>query len=200
MPRLDEATQAARRDNILDAAETCFVRDGFHRTSMHDICREAGVSPGALYIYFTSKEALIAGLCAREQMELAADLDAVEEAPDLLAAMRSLADAHCLQSHAKCRLRIDMTAEALRNPAIAEIVTSIDAFVLERFEALLTRARDAGRIAPTVPIPVLARLLALIGDGLLLQSALDESFDREAVLPAAMEMAAAMLKPCGDVA
>jgi len=31
------------------------------------ICREAGVSPGALYVYFDSKEALIAGICERDR-------------------------------------------------------------------------------------------------------------------------------------
>ena len=42
---------------------------------MHDICREAGVSPGALYVYFDSKEALIAGICERDRAEFAERLD-----------------------------------------------------------------------------------------------------------------------------
>ena len=67
MPRLSETAQEERRARILDAAERCFVRAGFHRTTMQDICREAGVSPGALYIWFASKEALIAGWLKRQQ-------------------------------------------------------------------------------------------------------------------------------------
>ena len=63
MPKLKPDTQRARREHILDAAEHCFARAGFHRTTMQDICKEAGVSPGALYVYFDSKEALIAGIC-----------------------------------------------------------------------------------------------------------------------------------------
>jgi AcrR family transcriptional regulator len=58
MPKLKPEVQHQRREHILDAAERCFARAGFHRTTMHDICREAGVSPGALYVYFDSKEAL----------------------------------------------------------------------------------------------------------------------------------------------
>ena len=69
MPKLKPEVQTARREHILDAAEHCFARTGFHRTTMHDICREAGVSPGALYVYFDSKEALIAGIC--ESVEFA---------------------------------------------------------------------------------------------------------------------------------
>ena len=62
MPKLKPDVQRARREHILDAAERCFARNGFHRSSIHDICKEAGVSPGALYVYFDSKEALIAGM------------------------------------------------------------------------------------------------------------------------------------------
>ena len=62
MPKLKPEVQQARRERILDAAEQCFARAGFHRTTMHDICKEAGVSPGALYVYFDSKEALVNAL------------------------------------------------------------------------------------------------------------------------------------------
>src|SRR5690606_27390679 len=61
MAKLSPETLRERSDHILDAAGRCFARAGFHRTTMQDICREAAVSPGALYIYFNSKEALIAG-------------------------------------------------------------------------------------------------------------------------------------------
>ena len=71
MPKLKPDTQRARREHILDAALTCFARGGFHATTMQAICREAGVSPGALYVYFDSKEALIAGLCERDRAEFA---------------------------------------------------------------------------------------------------------------------------------
>src|SRR5687768_8758848 len=54
MPKLKPDVQRARSEHILDAAERCFVRAGFHRTSIHDICKEAAISPGALYVYFDS--------------------------------------------------------------------------------------------------------------------------------------------------
>ena len=61
MPKLKPETLEARRGHILDSAELCFARSGFHRCTMADICTEAGISPGALYVHFESKEALIAG-------------------------------------------------------------------------------------------------------------------------------------------
>src|SRR6476620_4814251 len=62
--------QSDRRTEILDAAQRCFARSGFHRASMQDICTEAGMSPGNLYRYFPSKEALIAGICERDRAEI----------------------------------------------------------------------------------------------------------------------------------
>ena len=77
MPKLKSETQNARREHILDAAERCFARTGFHRTTMQDICKMAGVSPGALYVYFDSKEALIAGITERDRAEFAEQIVAV---------------------------------------------------------------------------------------------------------------------------
>ncbi|MFJ8818725.1 TetR/AcrR family transcriptional regulator [Amycolatopsis thermoflava] len=59
MPRITEARRAARRAEIVAAARRCFSRDGFHQTSMPAIAKEAGVSVGAPYRYFASKEEII---------------------------------------------------------------------------------------------------------------------------------------------
>ena len=90
MPKLKPDTHRARREHILDAAQICFARSGFHRTTMQDICKEAVVSPGALYVYFGSKEDLIAGIVERDRAKLAGELAALAEAPDLLAALSKL--------------------------------------------------------------------------------------------------------------
>jgi TetR/AcrR family transcriptional repressor of uid operon len=49
----------AQEERILTAAMNCFIRSGFRGASMNEICSEAGMSPGALYRYFPSKEAII---------------------------------------------------------------------------------------------------------------------------------------------
>ena len=59
MPKVSEAHLAARRQQILDAALACFDRDGFHGASMQDIFEESGMSAGAVYRYFSSKEDIV---------------------------------------------------------------------------------------------------------------------------------------------
>ena len=64
---LPPSPQDERRARILDAARTCFSRAGFHRTSMQEICAEAKMSPGGLYRYFASKDAIIEAIAHEEQ-------------------------------------------------------------------------------------------------------------------------------------
>src|ERR1700730_16492390 len=70
MRRANVQRQSDRRLEILDAAQRCFARAGFHGASMQEICAEAAMSPGNLYRYFPSKEALIAGIAERDRAEV----------------------------------------------------------------------------------------------------------------------------------
>jgi AcrR family transcriptional regulator len=196
MPKLDEQTQRARREHILDAAERCFAREGFHRSSMQDICREAAISPGALYLYFTSKEDLIAGICERERMHFAHALSSVAEAPDFMAALSQLAQAYCVdEPEEKLRLHLEINAEALRNPAIGKTVREIDAFVIDSFRRLLDGARARGRIDPAIDSEMVAQILSVLGDGIFLRRAIDPAFDVKACLPVVLSIMSFLIKP-----
>ena len=59
MPRVSEEHVTARREQILEAARACFRRNGLHNTSMQDRIHEAGLSVGAVYRYFKSKDEII---------------------------------------------------------------------------------------------------------------------------------------------
>ena len=66
----------ATRETILAAALTCFGRDGYRRTALDRVAREAGISRAALYLHFANKEqlfrALVAAWHARATAEAAA--------------------------------------------------------------------------------------------------------------------------------
>ncbi len=65
MPKVSDAHRESRREQILIAAWKCFSRKGFHSTSMADVIREAGLSAGAVYLYFRSKDEIIVAVATQ---------------------------------------------------------------------------------------------------------------------------------------
>ena len=59
MPRLTDATKAARRAQIIEAAVSCFLEKGYTNTSMSDIIKASGLSSGSIYSHFSSKEDIL---------------------------------------------------------------------------------------------------------------------------------------------
>lgn len=55
----------ARPDEVLDAALDLFIAQGFAATRVDDIAAAAGISKGAVYLYFPSKVAILEGLVRR---------------------------------------------------------------------------------------------------------------------------------------
>jgi AcrR family transcriptional regulator len=196
MPKLAPATQQARRGHILDAAERCFVEKGFHTATMSDICREASVSPGALYTYFASKEALIAGLCEREKDRFTAQLAKITEKLDFLSALQSLAEQYCCHEPiGKVRLHLEIAAEASRNEHIGRTVREMDKIVRTSLADLLSQERECGRILPKVSVDTIVRTMGALGDGLFFKRAIDPDFDPMPLIPAMMTMISALLVP-----
>jgi len=71
-----------REQRILDAAADLFVHYGYDKTTVNDIARRAGVSKGAIYLHFDSKDALLEALIIRELMNYAETwLDLLEADP-----------------------------------------------------------------------------------------------------------------------
>jgi len=196
MPRLKPDTQRARREHILDAALKCFARGGFHATTMQMICREAKVSPGALYVYFDSKDALIAGLCERDRAEFAERFAKLAIAPDFLEALAAIGEHYFIDESAeKQRFVVEMGIEATRNPRIAEIFMGVDQYCSDSFEALFRRLQDEGRIAPRTDIPTLVKVFNVFGDGMFWRRAIDPSADVRSILPVLIELIGMLLNP-----
>lgn len=201
MPRLKPDTQRARRDNILEAAERCFARSGFHATSMQDICREARVSPGALYVYFASKEDLIAGLAERNRQDFQARFAQLAGASDFFAALAAIGEAYFVEDEAHRRLLcIEIGLESTRSAQVGEIHRSVDEFVRTSFEQLFQRMIDEGRIRPNHDAAALSRVFMVIGDGLFWRSAIDRKFDMAKTIPDVVEVIRQLLNPVEDAA
>lgn len=59
MPKISSQAKAERRKQILEAAKVCFARKGYEQASVDDVCECAGLSKGAVYLYFKTKDELI---------------------------------------------------------------------------------------------------------------------------------------------
>jgi AcrR family transcriptional regulator len=161
MPRLTAEHRAAKRAEIVAAARRCFSREGFHQTSMPDIAAAAGVSAGAPYRYFASKEEIIlaiAGDAFRLIFEPVERLAEGADAPtlgELVAAALETVSADTVQDAAGqpvdvgelLRCAVQTWSEALRS----DDVRGPAAEGFERVRAGIARALDRGRAAGTVP-------------------------------------------------
>lgn len=65
MPKVTDAHRAARRDEILDAAQRVFARKGYRGSSITAIIDESGLSAGAIYSYFEGKQELFHAVVER---------------------------------------------------------------------------------------------------------------------------------------
>lgn len=178
MPRIDDVQRTDRKSAILDAAERCFVRSGFHGASMSEICAEAGMSPGNLYRYFPSKEAMIEGLCERDFDEVGEQFAQLEQAPDIWQAFEAMARFHLVEEpRERCAMWIETMSEVARNPQIAALREKVDAFIHDKIHGALDLARARGQTSPHADIERTVQFLITFADGLMLRRARDPGFD-----------------------
>lgn len=188
--------RAGQRQRILAAALACFARDGFHGASMQKICAEAGMSPGALYRYFPSKESLIAAIVEGERAEHLAFFDAVTQGPSVLGALSAcLGEILRDEAMSSVRLGPEIMAEAIRNSDLRAAMEPHEAESREQLREALEKAVAQGEIDPALDLDTVLILLQVMGDGLILHHQLHPEWGIEARLPAIGEMVRRMLAP-----
>jgi TetR/AcrR family transcriptional regulator, repressor for uid operon len=198
MRRANVQLQSDRRAEILAAAQRCFVRSGFHGASMQEICSEAGMSPGNLYRYFPSKEALIAGIAERDRAEVAQQFESADLSHGLFAVLGAMAHHHFANRPTEqVLLCTEVMAEARRDPEIARICRSFDADVKQWLLDLFRAAAERGDIPDDIDLEGVTTMLMIIADGVWWRRALDPEFDPASVLPMFMDIARHMLGGSG---
>jgi AcrR family transcriptional regulator len=199
-------SRAERRDQqtqrVLEAARACFVRHGFQGASMQQICGEAGMSPGALYRYFASKEAIIEAITEQDRREDAELFAAMFSHADVIEGVVSTALAHVrrFQQRQLAPLFAEIRSESMRNPAIESCCRQSMIAVRDEFRRYLQDGIDRGEIAPLVDLDTLMAVLMAIGEGLALNDLLSQGVD-----PAKLEIlirttVTAMLRPTAPAA
>jgi AcrR family transcriptional regulator len=153
VPRVSAAHLAARRQQILDAARVCFLRDGFHNTSVQDVIREANLSVGAVYRYFPSKNDIITALAEQVIGQVTAVFDELAEADPplpLATTMQVAVDIVTSQTgpDGTLRLALQIWSEALRDPVLAAFVEKVYRRLRQTLVQIARAAQAHGDLPP----------------------------------------------------
>jgi TetR/AcrR family transcriptional regulator, repressor for uid operon len=156
-----------RRRQILSAALACFRRRGFHSTTIAEICAEAGVSAGALYRYFPSKEEIIDAIGAQETERAQIIFTAIRNAPDPVAAMLSLTELLIAQfsDPGEGPLFAELLAEGVRNPRFQTRMQDMHRMILNEISTTIESGQATGKIDKSLDPGLAARVLMSMTDG-----------------------------------
>ena len=177
MPKVSQEYRDARRDHILSAAKRCFLRNGFHATSMQDLFAEAGMSAGAVYRYFASKDDMIIAIVEENFRGVVAMFrDVAGRQPggsvgvvmaDVLRSVQARDD-----QEGMARMALLTWSEALRNPELAGRFADLFALMRTEFTQIVGEYQKSGNLPQHLPADALAATLLSILPGYILQLAL----------------------------
>jgi AcrR family transcriptional regulator len=176
MPRVSQEHRDRRRQQILDAATRCMAEQGFHRTSMAAIIAESGLSAGAIYGYFKSKNAIIAAIAERAVGHVRATFVPYLEAPDpvplatvaegVLAQLTQLRQADGIDL---TRLALQVWSEAVRDDTVRGIVGDRYQEIRGDLAKIAVRAQSAGYVDPDADPALIAQVMYALLPGFIVQ-------------------------------
>jgi TetR/AcrR family transcriptional repressor of uid operon len=184
VPRVSAARLEARREQILEAAVACFARRGFHETTMADVAREAGITAGAIYRYFPSKEDVVEASAEAQDRARAERFRVAQEKGDqqghnlrVLDEVLDLYLARAARPDPVVRLRVQLFGEALHNRRVRDVFRKRWDEILTRMAEIVRRAQAQGEIDPTLDPGAVAGLLLAAADGLAVHKSVDPDVD-----------------------
>lgn len=175
MPRVSAAHEQEVRDRIVTAAVRVFSDKGFHSATIADVCRESGLSVGAIYTYFSSKDALFRQSCdliaARGLDELAERLvDATTTAERMTIAIGLYIQT--IDEYAGAPGQISLLqawAEAEREPSVRAMLAARRERLVGAGQFLIRQGIASGELPAWLDVDAVTRGFLGLLDGLLLQ-------------------------------
>lgn len=166
---VNEQAREERTAQILDGARACFVKRGFHASSIAEISAAAGVSVANIYQYFPSKEALIIALIEVDLKRHHGLISRFWNTDFSLAAIGDvLADIFLTPAgHGVAVLRAEIASEGARNPHVAELLRSSESGLLEAVRRGIRAAAQNGHISADLDPDKVAARLSLVFEGLM---------------------------------
>lgn len=94
-PKVSQEHKEKRRNEIIEAARTIFIKKGFELTTMHDVVEQSGMSRGGVYQYFSNTEDMMRAILDKGENEFTGQKDRLyEKYTTSWAVLEAVADAH----------------------------------------------------------------------------------------------------------
>lgn len=167
MPKISAAAAEHRRNQILEAARKCFAEHGVH-VSVDEICAKAGVSKGAFYLYFDSKDAAIEAL-AKGHEGVVSGLAEPETVDGLIG---KLAELTTDSGTAYCRLELETWSHALSTPSLRAALHENSNGLRQALTRSIGRISGKSPQEQRLPPAAIAEILTIFSMGLLAACAL----------------------------
>ena len=183
-----------KRGDIVKAARSCFRKNGFHQTSMQEVCTAVGLGPGAVYRYFDSKQAIIEAMA---QVELRASRSiehVVQHADDFNDALHSMTQAF-LQRHdfaADASMLTEVYAEGMRNKRVGSIVKKVEDDWITLLATMVRTAQARGQVDVHIDARQTALFVTALWDGMMIR----QVFHRQSKSDSMIAFFEAMLGKC----
>jgi TetR/AcrR family transcriptional regulator, transcriptional repressor of aconitase len=165
VPRLSEAEKTDRRERILEGARRCFARHGYEGATVVRLEKEIGLSRGAIFNWFPSKEELFIALAARDNERLLL-LFAEEGLEGILDALLG-DDPDWLAVYLEFGRRLRADADLRKRWGTIAPEPARD-----RSRAWIEDGQAANRLRSDVSVREIGQFLGVIFDGIVVQRAL----------------------------
>jgi AcrR family transcriptional regulator len=162
VPRVTTDQLAARRQKILDGARACFTRYGYEGATVRRLEESTGLSRGAIFHHYRDKDALFLALAEQDAQRMA---DVVAE-QGLVQVMRELVAEPDGDERSWLGTRLEVSRRLRTDPEFQERWRAHSAALATATLARLDRQAAVGAVRDDVPVPVLARYLDLVLEGL----------------------------------
>ena len=169
MPRVSAEHKAEVRQRLLDAARHVVVRDGAEAATTRSILDEAGLSAGALYSYFSSKEELLRQLATQivEDNATSHEAEAGDEAVDL--ARRFVVDA--LTTPQADPVVAFLRSRTTPDPDVQRAIAALNHWIVDRFTPVVEAAQREGALDDGIDAAAVVELLDMLFDAMNLRAA-----------------------------
>src|SRR3954447_10014145 len=163
MPKVSEEHLAARRAEILEGARRAFAKHGYEGATVARLEEESGLSRGAIFNYFGSKEDIFVALVERDQERISK----IWAGEAYAAALRSIS----AEDPAWLGVYIEPTRRMRTAPDFARRRREAGASVRGVVEEWLERARERGELRSDLPAETVGTFLGIVIDGLAVRAA-----------------------------